>query len=358
MQIISFFIVELCKIMCRFMKRMDITIDDIANELNISVSTVSRALNNHPRISDATKQRVLKMAKELGYKPGLSDYGKRLTSSGQIVALVCPHLNSRMYRTALDKLQKVLLPKGVVVSTFFTGNSTSTERQIVEKLIEIKPSLVVLSMAVDTVELSHFGLLSNAGIPLICFNRVSFDYPVPKIIADNFQGAFSAANKFIGSGATRIGVIVGNRRCPIVEEIVKGVKQAISKAGLAWRSEYVVNCDLEDSSVEYATEYLFGLPEPPNAMIVSKPQNALLLIQALKAKGLHVPNDIPVVAFGSFEYNKYLTPAISTIEVDANQMADELVAKVEEVLAADSDAIVSNTIIVPTNLFVRGTSFR
>ena len=76
------------------MKRMDITIDDIASELGISVSTVSRALNNHPRISDATKQKVLKKAKELGYKPGLSDYGRRLTSLGQIVALVCPHLNT------------------------------------------------------------------------------------------------------------------------------------------------------------------------------------------------------------------------------------------------------------------------
>lgn len=340
------------------MKRMDITIDDIASELGISVSTVSRALNNHPRISDATKQKVLKMAKELGYKPGLSDYGKRLVSTGQIVALVCPHLNSRMYRTALDKLQKVLLPKGIIVSSFFTGNDTIVEKQIVERIIEVKPALVVLSTSVDTTDYSHFGQLIDAGIPLVCFNRVNFDYPVPKIIADNFQGAFSAASKFINSGANRIGVIVGSRRCPIYEEIVKGIKQAVYKAGMAWRSEYVVNCDLEDNSVDHAIEYLFSLPEPPNAMIVAKPHNVLLLIQALKAKNINVPNDIPVIAFGSFEYNKFITPSISTIEVDANRMADELVAKVEEMISADNEHITSNTIIVPTDLFVRGTSFR
>lgn len=340
------------------MKRMDITIDDIASELNISVSTVSRALNNHPRISDATKQKVIRVAKEKGYKPGLSDYGKKLVSTGQFIALICPHMNSRMYRTAFERLQKTFLPRGIMVSAIFSGNSSAVEKQIVERLVEIKPALVVTSTAVDSVDYSHFDKLMNAGIPLVFFNRVNFDYQVPKIIADNYQGAFSAAQKFIGSGLNRIGVILGNRRCPIYEEILKGIKQAVNKAGLAWRSEYIVNCDLDDSSVYQAIEYLFELPEAPNAMIVARPQNALLLMQALKEKNISVPNDIPVVAFGAFEYNKFITPAVSTIEVDAFQMADELVGKVEEMISSDMDLIASNTIIVPTDLIVRGTSFR
>jgi LacI family transcriptional regulator len=337
---------------------MDITIDDIAIELGISVSTVSRALNNHPRISDATKQKVLKKAKELGYKPGMSDYGKRLASSGQIVALVCPHLNSRMYRTALEKLQPALLAKGIIVSAFFSENRSEVEKQIVSKLVEIKPAAVVICTAVDTNDYSHFSNLLDAGIPLICFNRVNFDFPVPKIIADNYQGAFSAASKFIAGGASRIGILMGHRRCPIYEEIVKGVKQAVYKVGRAWNPEYVVNCNLDDSSVEHAIDYFFSLPEPPDAMIVARPQNALHLIYKLRELNISVPNDIPVVAFGSFEYNKYITPSISTIEVDANRMADELVAKVEEVLLSDGEQISGNTIIVPTELFVRGTSFR
>lgn len=337
---------------------MDITIDDIAGELNISVSTVSRALNNHPRISDATKQKVLKKAKELGYKPGMSDYGKKLASSGQLVALVCPHMNSRMYRTALERLQSVLLPKGIIVSAFYSENRSAIEKQIFARLIEIKPSMVIVSSAVDTTDYGHFAQLINAGIPLICFNRVNFDYPVPKIIADNYQGAYNAASKFIAGGAKRIGMIVGNRRCPIYEEIVKGVKQAVYKEGRAWNSEYVVNCDLDDSSVEHSIEYLFSLPEPPDAMIVARPQNALHLIYKLREMNISIPNDIPVVAFGSFEYNKYITPAISTIEADANRMAEELVAKVEETLLSDGEQLSANTIIVPTELFVRGTSFR
>jgi LacI family transcriptional regulator len=340
------------------MKRMDITIDDIAIELGISVSTVSRALNNHPRISDATKQKVLKKAKELGYKPGMSDYGKRLTSSGQIVALVCPHLNNRMYRTALEKLQPALLAKGIIVSAFFTENRSEVEKQIVTKLIEIKPAVVVLSTAVDTNDYSHFNQLIDAGIPLICFNRVNFDYPVPKIIADNYQGAFSAASKLIAGGANRIGVIVGNRRCHIYEEIVKGIKQAVYKVGRAWRPEYVVNCNLDHSSVEYAIEYLFSLPEPPDAMIVGRPQNALHLVHRLKERNISVPNDIPVVAFGAFEYNMYISPSISTIEADSNLMADELLAKVEEILLSDGEQVTASTVIIPTELFVRGTSFR
>ncbi len=337
---------------------MDITIDDIAGELSISVSTVSRALNNHPRISDATKQKVLKKAKELGYKPGMSDYGKKLVSSGQIVALVCPHMNSRMYRTALERLQSVLLPKGIIVSAFYSENRSDIEKQIFTRLIEIKPAMVIVSSAVDTTDYGHFAQLISAGIPLICFNRVNFDYPVPKIIADNYQGAYNAASKFIAGGAHRIGMIVGNRRCPIYEEIVKGVKQAVYKEGRAWNSEYVVNCDLDDSSVEHSIEYLFSLPEPPDAMIVARPQNALHLIYKLREMNISIPNDIPVVAFGSFEYNKYITPAISTIEVDANRMAEELVAKVEETLLSDGEQLSANTIIVPTELFVRGTSFR
>jgi LacI family transcriptional regulator len=337
---------------------MEITIDDIASELDISVSTVSRALNNHPRISDATKQKVLRKAKELGYKPGMSDYGKRLVSTGQIVALVCPHMNSRMYRTALERLQSALLPKGIVVSAFYSENKSEIEKQIIARLIEIKPAVVVLSTAVDTNDYSHFAQLIEAGIPLICFNRVNFDYPVPKIIADNYQGAFNAATKFINGGAMRVGMIIGNRRCPIYEEIVKGVKQAVYKVGRAWNGQYVVNCDLDDSSVEHAIEYLFSLPEPPDAMIVARPQNALHLIYKLREQNISIPNDIPVVAFGSFEYNKYITPAISTIEVDANRMAEELLAKVEETLSSDGEMVSSNTIIVPTELFVRGTSFR
>lgn len=337
---------------------MDITIDDIAIELGISVSTVSRALNNHPRISDATKQKVLRKAKELGYKPGMSDYGKKLVSSGQIVAMVCSQMANRMYRTALEKLQDALLPKGIVVSSFFTGNHSEVEKQIVAKLIEIKPAVVVLSTAVDTNDYSHFDQILKAGIPLICFNRVNFDYPVPKIIADNYQGAFTAASKLIASGSSRIGIIVGNRRCPIYEEIVKGVKQAVYKVGRAWNPEYVVNCNLDHSSMEHAIEYFFSMPNPPDAMIVGRPQNALHLIHRLKEMNISVPNDIPIVACGSFEYNTYISPSISTIEVDSNRMADELVAKVEEVLLNDGEQASANTIIVPTELFVRGTSFR
>ena len=339
------------------MKRMDITIDDIANELGISVSTVSRALNNHPRISDATKQKVVRKAKELGYKPGMSDYGKQLVSSGQMVALVCPHLNSRLYRTALDKLQAMLMPRGILVAAFFSGNKSEEEKRIVDKLIDLKPAAVVLSAAVDTSDYSHFDKLIAVGIPLICFNRVNFDYPTPKIIADNYQGAFNAASKMIASGSRHIGVVVGNRRCPIYEEIVKGIKQAVYKVGRKWEPEYVVNCNLEEAAVDQAIEYLFALPEPPDAMIVARPQNALNLIAKLKDKNLVVPDDIPVVAFGSFEYNKFITPSISTIEVDANQMAEELVLKLDEILQ-DSESVKTNTTIVPTGLFVRGTSFR
>lgn len=340
-------------------RKESVTIHEIAAQLAVSASTVSRALNNNPRISRETRERVWKLARERGYQPYAPDFA-RLNAPSRAIGLVVTNLNNILYTETYRIMQEEALRNGYHVVLFNTQHRVDIERQIIAAANELGLCGIALSIAETTSEYSHIYNLIGSGLPIVGINRVNFDIPIPRVIIDYFQGAFSATTHLFAMGCQRIALLIGSKGCQIYAEILKGYRQAVSRAGFAYKAELVISSTLTEPDVDAAIDMLFHLESPPDAIIAANPTIALQITNRLAEAGIKIPEKVALVAFGNMPVLKWWSPSITCIETDALEFARVATSKFFDTLhrVEAGKAITVDTQIIPTRLTIRGSSVR
>src|SRR6188768_2704915 len=215
------------------MKKERATIHDIAKKLNITASTVSRALNDHPRISETTKKTVQKTAQKIGYQPNNIAAALR-NGKSNILGIIVPTADRSFFSSVVRGIEEIANTAKYNVMICQTYDNYDKEVQTVEALMKARVDGIIASHGKETKDFSHFLKVKERGIPLILFDRSNNDLEVSQVVIDDFLGAYKATEHLIQQGCKRIGHFTNTRKISIYKERLRGYREALQDNGLPY----------------------------------------------------------------------------------------------------------------------------
>src|SRR6188768_934189 len=225
-------------------KKERITIHDIARKLNITASTVSRALKDHPRISTETKKAVLKVAQKLNYQPNHIAAALR-NGKSNIIGVIVPMADRTFFSSVIRGIEEIANTSRYQVIICQTYDNYEKEVATVEALLNSRVDGIIASHAKETVNFEHFLKVKERGIPLILFDRSNDELEVSHVVADDYLGSYKATEHLIQQGCKRIAHFSGAQRSSICRGRLRGYKEALTSSGLAFSESLVVESSLQ-----------------------------------------------------------------------------------------------------------------
>lgn len=288
------------------------TIKDIARQLNISVSTVSRAIRNASDVNKETKQAVMSLVAELNYQPNqlaLSLRNKQTHTIGVIV----PNLDyvlSMMVRG----IDEVALEAGYTVMICQSNESFGREILNTRRLLESLVDGFIISVSSETKTFDHFKKIKEKEIPMVVFDRVTPHLKAPSVRIDNEDGGFQATEHLIQQGYQRIAILAGPKNLDISNKRMDGYLAALKKHKVKVDPSLIIHCDFNQDYAYFATEELLSMKKRPDAIFTISDRMAIGAMLSIKKKGLKMPDDIGLVGFNDEPILSLVSPTISSVE--------------------------------------------
>ncbi|WNH12665.1 LacI family DNA-binding transcriptional regulator [Thalassobellus suaedae] len=288
------------------------TIKDIAKVLSITPSAVSKALNNHPRISDKTKIAVRQVAEALNYQPNHIATALRKGKSN-LVGVMIPRANSHFFSSVVEKIENVLSKEGYNIIITQSNESFTRESKNIESLLLTQVDGIIASMANETKTLEHFEKIKSNGIPLIMFDRGEDALDVDYIGIDDYKSSFKIVKHLKNQGCKRIAHIGGHSHTRIYKNRIAGYKDALLKYKLPIAEELISESTLYIEDGRKIMKQLLELPERPDAVYAASDFAAMGALQVMEENNIRVPEDIALVGFSNETFTSFVKPSITTI---------------------------------------------
>jgi LacI family transcriptional regulator len=336
------------------MKKGQVTIRDIAIKLNVSVSTVSRALRGQPEVNQETRNAVMEMAKKLNYEPNMIAKGLR-NNKTYTLGVIVPDLATHFFASNISGMQDVASQMGYNIMICQSNENYESEVANINALVSARVDGILISLSRETNSFEHLTNLIDREIPLVFFDRVAQEIETPKVIVDDHDGAFKAVEHLILTGCKRIAHISGPENLAISINRKKGYLDALEKYNIPFDERLIIHSTLTDEAAAKDTHTLLNLPEPPDAIFGIIDSVAVQAIQVIKDKGFKIPEDISVVGFTNSPVSFYIDPSLTTVSQPAYE-----IGKLSAQLMLDQINNPSNDnqkeIIVKTELIIRNSS--
>ena len=337
------------------MKNRPVTIKDIAQQLGISVSTVSRALRGSSDINAVTKKAVLDLAAELDYQPN-SIALSLVKSRTNILGVIIPDIAVQFFASAISGIQEVASAAGYNVMICQSNESEQTEASNIQALLSSRVAGIIVSVSGNTINTNHFKILQKKGIPLILFDRVCDDIEASKVIVDDYHGALVAVDHLVAVGCRRIAHLAGPEKLQITANRKNGYLDALRKNGISIDEDLIKHVDFDRQKSLNATTHWIQSENPPDGIFAISDRVAIGAMLAIKAAGLRIPLDIAVVGFGNETTSSILDPALTTVmqyPVEMGRLAARLFLEQIEL-----EEVIPQTITLETKLLVNKSSDR
>ncbi|WP_026903164.1 LacI family DNA-binding transcriptional regulator [Pedobacter glucosidilyticus] len=294
------------------MKSRQVTIIDIAKALNISKSTVSRALTNHPNINPETKKAVLELAQEMDYQRNMLSISL-VTNKTNTIGIIVPELVNSYFSRVIIGSQEAAYRAGYNVIICQSNENYDQEISNVNIMLSSRVDGVLVSMTKETRNFDHLKRFEKKGIPIVFFNRVCDEMIVPKVIVDDFEGAFKLTEHLIEIGKRRIAHLAGPDNLIISRKRKEGYLAALKKHQIDIDEELIIPYDLNLDKVKIYVNHLINLPNKPDAIFAINDPTAIEVIQILKSKKIRIPTDIAVAGFSNDNYSAFIDPPLTTV---------------------------------------------
>ena len=338
-------------------RKASVTIHDIARELNISASTVSRALNDNPRIRKSTKEKIKALALELGYQPNTIASNLR-TQKTHTIGIVVPLINRHFFSTFISGVEDVAFDAGYNVIISQSKDLLQKEQQIVNSMFSNRVDGLITSLSMQTSAFEHFQLFANKNIPLVFFDRIAPGFEANKIIVDDFACGFKATQHLIDEGYQRIAHLAGPTVLNTYHDRMEGYKSALIKNNMPLEDELIICNRLTRMDGQEAIKKLLDLKNPPDAVFCGNDTSALSMIVYLKSQGIRIPEDFGIVGFSNEPFSEVVTPSISTLKQPAQEMGQKAAELIINEIENKELPRTYQTITMPTELIVRESSSR
>jgi LacI family transcriptional regulator/LacI family repressor for deo operon, udp, cdd, tsx, nupC, and nupG len=336
--------------------RHQTTIVDLARELGISKSTVSRALRDQPDIHPGTRRAVLELAQNLDYQPNLMAYGL-VKSRSNVIGMVVPEFYHYFFPNVIVGAQEVLQRAGYNLMICQSAESYETEVANVKTLMASRVDGLLVSLTAQTNNVEHLRALARRGVPLVFFNRICPDLDTPRVVVDDYEGAFGAVEHLIAQGYRRIAHLAGPPALLVSRLRQQGYLDALAAHGLQPDPDLVISYDLTVEKARIYAQHLLNLPQPPDAIFAINDPTAIEIMLVAKSRGVRIPDDLAVVGFSNDPMSAIIEPGLTTVAQPLPEMGRTAARLLLEQLSAGDD-FVPRTEVLKTELIVRGSSVR
>jgi LacI family transcriptional regulator len=336
--------------------KKEITIYDIAESLNLSSATVSRGLKDHPGIRKETKKRILDKASELGYRHNhfASNLRRNRTNT---IGVIVPRLNSYFMSSVISGIEKVANEAGYNLVISQSLESEKKEIVNIKTMFNSRVDGLLVSLAYDTEDDSHFKIIQDKNIPLIFFDRV-FEHPLyTSVIIDNYAAGYAMTRHLIEQGCKRIVHLTANTKRNVYAERLRGYKQALTDHEITPDENLIFINSLSDKDSVVAVKALLQLSPVPDAIFCSNDSCAVSCMRELKLAGIRIPHDIAVAGFNNEPVSTVIEPNLTTIDYPGQEMGETCASILIRKLTK-SEGQNLNTVVLRHQLIVRDSSLR
>ncbi len=294
-----------------------ITLKDIARELSLSPSTVSRALRNHPDISDTTKEKVSQTAKRLDYYPDTLAQGLKSRNTNTI-GIIVPEIRHDFFSSAISGIEEVAYSSGFAIMV--CQSSENYEREVINlrTLVSNQIAGLLVSLSQTTFDISHFDILKKRNIPVVFFDRTHKDITDSQVIVDDYDGAVKMVNFLLDKGYKKIAHIAGPEHISISAERLRGYKDALQGRGIKIDDNFIIKSGFREEDGVKAIEQILKLKNRPDAIFAVNDPVAIGVFSVLKREKIKIPEEMALVGFCNNPISALIEPAITTIQQPAH----------------------------------------
>jgi len=331
------------------------TLKDIAREMNVHHSTVSRALHDHPSVNHETKVSIKSMADKLKYHPNKIARQLRQNSSN-VIGVIVPEIKHHFFANVISGIEEASYQKGYVIMVCQSNEHYDREVMNTHALISNNASGLLVSLSQETDDLMHLDDYLRTGGKLVLFDRITNNIDVSKVVVDDFHGAYLATKHLIKKGKKRIAHIAGTNILSITQQRLNGYKAALQNFNIKYNPDLVVFSGFHEINGALAMQKLLDLETPPDAIFAVNDPVAIGTYDVIKSRGLRIPEDIAVVGFSNNPTSSLVEPSLTTIEQPSFEIGRRAVEILINELQAQNGQIEPYTEILETRLIVRNSS--
>ena len=294
----------------------------IAEQLNLSISTVSRALRDSHEIGAKTKQKVQELANQLNYMPNPYAGSLRKLRTKNI-ALVVPEVANNFFSQAINGIEAVAQEKGYHVLIYLTHDDAEKEIEIAKHLVNGRVDGMIFSLSGDTSDTAHLRSLKDKNLPLVLFDRVVETLDCSTVITDDYECGFKATEHLIKSGCKEIAYLSISKHLYIAKKRMSGYTDALQKYNIPLKKELIIQCSHDNEKNKEAIIKLLKSPIRPDGIFASVERLAIATYHACAELKLNIPGQVKVIGFSNLETASLLAPGLSTITQPAFDMGKE-----------------------------------
>lgn len=337
------------------MRSAQVTIKDIAKQLGISPSTVSRALKDHPDISKSTKKAVKELAEKLDYEPNAVALSL-LSSKSNNIGLIIPEIVHYFFSQVISGIEDVAYDAGYQVIICQSNESYSREAKSVQALLSSRIEGLILSISKETRDLEHLNHLRKKNIPIVFFDRVPNDFQADRVIIDDYNGAYQAVKHLINTGCRQIAHLGTSRDMGIGKDRYEGYIQALRDHRLSVNEKLIIDCDTYKAARLITRKLLFG-SNPVDGIFAVNDLTAIGALQAAKECGIKIPEKLAIVGFSNGIYSNMTDPPLTTVEQFGYKMGQKAAKMLLDRLFSREDYPPVKEVI-KSELIVRGSTVK
>ena len=333
------------------------TIHDIAEQLNITASTVSRALNDHPRISEATKKAVLDVADSLNYQPNRIAAALR-SGRSKLIGIVVPTINRAFFSSVIRGVEEVANQVGYQVIVSQSYEELANEAATVDALLNARVDGVIASLGKNTESYDHYKKITKRSIPLVLFDRTTNELGTSQVVIDDFLGAYMATEHLIKQGCQQIAHFTNINRVNIYKERYRGYMEALKDHNIPFDEALVCESNMQLEDGRACTQQLLTSGKPFDAIFSASDYAAMGAMQVLKEHKIAIPQKVALSGFSNEPFTSFSDPPLTSIEQFPVEMGHAAAELFFDILNAGTKKTIPQKTVLQPKLIVRASSLK
>ena len=337
-----------------------VTLKDIAKALNLSSSTVSRALKSSYKISEETQQKVKNFALANNYKPNLNAQSLKNKNSRSIGVLVST-ISNNFFGEVISGIESVTNSYNYHVIITQSHESNEKEVKNLQHLMWRSVDGLLISVSSGANDYTHIQQVHEQGVPIVFFDRVLNSINTHQVVADNIKGSYETTHHLIRSGHTKVAIVNSSPLLSITRQRQEGYGKALIEAGIPKKDSYIKYCEhggMIREEIETVIDDLLFLNNPPDAIFTASDRITIGSFSALKRRGIDVPGRMAIAGFSNFSAPELFCPSLTTVKQPAFNMGKTAAELLIELIESRKPLLKPERIVLPTELIIRDSSVK
>ena len=337
------------------MKLRQTTIYDIARDLNISKSTVSRALTNHPQVKAETRKAVLELAEKLDYQRNMLSINL-ISRKSNLIGIIVPEFETSFFPQVVIGAQELASKYGYNVIVSQSNEKFETEVANTKVMLASQVDGILVSISKETRSYEHLKIFQRKGIPMVLFNRVCDELIVPKVVINDYEAAFGAVEHLILTGKKRIAHLAGPDSLITSRKRLKGYLDALKKHKIPIDESLIIPYDFTLGKVKIYIRHLMELKNPPDGLFIANDPAAIEAIRTIKNMGIQIPQQIGIVGFSNDYGSNLIEPGLTTVDQPKRLIGSTAMQLLLDLINKDVSQWKAVTKTLDSELIVRNSS--